>query len=135
MPGIADVDFDGCRLDAAPVHRGRLQREFDGLRRIIAASKVERPLRCQQGIARNRESLWQHAADDCQAHTDVETHHVRRLKDLHIGSRADQPGWARQMASRRRKTLIVCRDCHDGIHNGFPPERVLRNVALESDVR
>ena len=25
--------------------------------------------------------------------------------------------------------------CHDGIHNGSPPEQVLRNVALESDVR
>jgi predicted ATPase len=25
------------------------------------------------------------------------------------GNRADQPGWARQMAKRRRKTLIVCR--------------------------
>ena len=39
------------------------------------------------------------------------------------------------MASRHRKTLIVCHVCHDGIHNGFPPEQVLRNVALESDVR
>ena len=71
----------------------------------------------------------------CQAHTDVETHHVRRLKDLHTGNRADQPDWARQMASRRRKTLIVCRDCHDGIHNGLPARQALRNAALESDVR
>ena len=71
----------------------------------------------------------------CQAHTDVETHHVRRLKDLHTGNRADQPDWARQMASRRRKTLIVCRDCHDGIHNGLPARQASRNAALESDVR
>ena len=55
----------------------------------------------------------------CQTQTDVEVHHVRRLKDLHSGNRAAQPEWARQMASRRRKTLIVCRDCHDGIHNGI----------------
>ncbi|MCA1851091.1 MAG: group II intron reverse transcriptase/maturase [Beggiatoa sp.] len=71
----------------------------------------------------------------CQAHTDVETHHVRRLKDLQSGNRANQPEWVRQMASRRRKTLIVCRDCHDGIHNKIPSRQVLRNVALESDVR
>jgi hypothetical protein len=71
----------------------------------------------------------------CQAHTDVETHHVRRLKDLPAGNRADQPGWARQMASRRRKTLIVCCDCHHGIHNGLPGRRASRNAALESDVR
>ena len=71
----------------------------------------------------------------CQKHADVETHHVRRLQDLHAGHRAEQPEWAKRMASRHRKTLIVCRVCHDGIHNGFPPEQVLRNVALESDVR
>jgi group II intron reverse transcriptase/maturase len=71
----------------------------------------------------------------CQAHTGVETHHIRRLKDLRTGNRADQPEWARQMASRRRKTLIVCRDCHNGIHNGSPPRKVSRNKALESDVR
>ncbi len=71
----------------------------------------------------------------CQARTGIETHHVRRLKDLQSGNRAEQPEWARQMASRRRKTLIVCRDCHDGIHNGFPERQALRNAALESDVR
>lgn len=71
----------------------------------------------------------------CQAHTGVETHHIRRLKDLRTGNRADQPEWARQMASRRRKTLIVCRDCHNGIHNGSPARQVSRNKALESDVR
>jgi hypothetical protein len=71
----------------------------------------------------------------CQAHTGVETHHVRRLKDLQSGNRAEQPEWAKQMASRRRKTLIVCRDCHDGIHKGPPARQDLRNAALESDVR
>jgi group II intron reverse transcriptase/maturase len=56
----------------------------------------------------------------CQEHTGVEAHHVRRLKDLHSGRRVEQPEWAKKMASRRRKTLIVCRNCHDDIHNGFP---------------
>jgi hypothetical protein len=51
------------------------------------------------------------------------------------GNRAEQPEWVRLMASRRRKTLIICRDCHDGIHNGFPERQALRNAALESDVR
>jgi Type II intron maturase len=54
----------------------------------------------------------------CQAQTDVEAHHVRRLKDLTTGSRAEQPEWAKRMAARRRKTLIVCRNCHHSIHNG-----------------
>ncbi|MEV6927574.1 group II intron reverse transcriptase/maturase [Dactylosporangium sp. NPDC051485] len=71
----------------------------------------------------------------CQSRSDVEAHHVRRLKDLLPGSRDEQPGWAKQMASRRRKTLIVCRDCHDGIHNGQSTRQASRNTALESRVR
>ena len=35
----------------------------------------------------------------CQEYAAVETHQVRRLKDLQAGNRADQPGWARQMAN------------------------------------
>jgi Type II intron maturase len=71
----------------------------------------------------------------CQAHADVETHHVRRLQDLPTGSRAEQPEWAKRMATRRRKTLIVCRACHDDIHNGTSSRQTSRNAALESDVR
>ena len=71
----------------------------------------------------------------CHADTDVETHHVRRLEDLNAGNRADQPDWAKRMASRRRKTLIVCHDCHNGIHHGSPNRQTSRNTALESDVR
>jgi group II intron reverse transcriptase/maturase len=71
----------------------------------------------------------------CKARTDVEAHHVRRLKDLRIGNRAEQPEWAKLMAARHRKTLIVCRDCHDGIHNGRPSRQDSWNSALESRVR
>jgi hypothetical protein len=71
----------------------------------------------------------------CQARAGVETHRIRRLKDLRAGDRAGQPDWARQMASRHRKTLIVCHDCHNEIHNGSLGRQVSRNKALESDVR
>jgi group II intron reverse transcriptase/maturase len=70
----------------------------------------------------------------CHAYADVETHHVRRLQDLHNGNRAEQADWAKLMASRRRKTLIVCRDCHNGIHNESA-RQASRRTALESDVR
>jgi hypothetical protein len=71
----------------------------------------------------------------CQSRTDVEVHHVRRLKDLLSKNQAEQPDWAQQMASRHRKTLIVCRNCHDGIHNGSSTGQASRNVAPESRVR
>ena len=71
----------------------------------------------------------------CQAYTSVETHQVRRPKDLQTGNRADQPGWARLMAKRRRKALIVCRPCHDHIHHRTRPQQDSRTKALESAVR
>ena len=71
----------------------------------------------------------------CQAQADVEVHHVRRLQDLQLGNRAEQPDWAQRMAARHRKTLIVCRHCHDGIHHGSPERQGSRNPTLESRVR
>jgi group II intron reverse transcriptase/maturase len=50
---------------------------------------------------------------------DVQVHHVRKLADLTPPGRP-QPGWAKIMAKRRRKTLLVCQPCHDTIHTGQP---------------
>ena len=49
----------------------------------------------------------------------VEVHQIRRLADL-AGSRQPQPEWAQLMARRRRKTLVVCPDCHKRIHTRQP---------------
>lgn len=54
----------------------------------------------------------------CESQTDVEVHHVRRLKDLQAWDQAQQPEWAKRMAARHRKSLIVCRGCHNSIHTG-----------------
>jgi hypothetical protein len=45
-----------------------------------------------------------------------EVHHVRRLSDLDKPGRSEKPLWVRRMASRRRKTLVTCRSCHEAIH-------------------
>ena len=50
----------------------------------------------------------------------VEVHHVRKLSDLkrRWEGRKEQPSWVKVMIARRRKTLIVCRQCHLDIHHG-----------------
>jgi group II intron reverse transcriptase/maturase len=45
-----------------------------------------------------------------------EVHHVRRLADLDRPGRRERPRWIKRMASRRRKTLVVCKRCHQDIH-------------------
>jgi hypothetical protein len=54
----------------------------------------------------------------CGSREKVEVHHVRKLKEL----RSDKTltAWKVRMSARKRKTLIVCRKCHEAIHNGKP---------------
>lgn len=49
----------------------------------------------------------------CGAKTELEMHHIRKLKDL-----KGKKNWEKKMISRRRKTLAVCPKCHDKIHSG-----------------
>jgi group II intron reverse transcriptase/maturase len=55
----------------------------------------------------------------CQRNGQVQVHHVRKLADLDKPGRP-QPEWAKVMAKRRRKTLVVCQPCHHTIHTGWP---------------
>ena len=74
------------------------------------------------GVIRHKELVARLLADRCELCKDtdgISVHHVRRLADLHRPGRP-QPAWAQQMARRRRKTLVVCRSCHDAIHAGQP---------------
>lgn len=54
----------------------------------------------------------------CGSRVSVEVHHVRALKDLNRRGRSERPLWARLMAARRRKTLVLCRACHVDVHAG-----------------
>jgi len=73
----------------------------------------------------------------CGSHEQVEVHHIRALKDLHHQGRPEKPRWVTVMASRKRKTLVVCQACHKAIHAG----RLVNNakntnsLSLESYVR
>jgi hypothetical protein len=73
--------------------------------------------------SRRSELIQRLLADVCElcGSTDrVEVHHVRALKDLNPKGRKRPPEWVTRMASRRRKTLIVCRTCHEDVHTGRP---------------
>lgn len=48
----------------------------------------------------------------------VEVHHIRKLADLDQPGRRPKAAWEKLMSARKRKTLVVCRRCHDAIHAG-----------------
>jgi uncharacterized protein (DUF427 family) len=50
----------------------------------------------------------------------LEVHHIRALKDLNRYEGREKPSWVKIMAARRRKTLVLCRTCHQELHAGRP---------------
>lgn len=62
-------------------------------------------------------------ADECElcgSRENVQVHHIRKLADLKRPGKVDRPTWVQVMSARRRKTLVVCLQCHTAIHNGRP---------------
>jgi group II intron reverse transcriptase/maturase len=70
--------------------------------------------------------LLANTCEQCGSRENVEVHHIRHLKDLQTKGRAPKPEWAQRMAARHRKTLIVCRVCHEAIHAGRPTRQHAR---------
>jgi group II intron reverse transcriptase/maturase len=54
----------------------------------------------------------------CSSTERIEVHHIRKLADLKKFGRKEKPPWVDLMSSMRRKTLVVCKKCHDAIHAG-----------------
>lgn len=62
----------------------------------------------------------------CGSTQEISVHHVRKLADLAIQGQKEPPEWKKRMIARRRKTLVVCRLCHESIHYGQYDGEVLR---------
>ena len=90
----------------APIQDGPLQRH-----RVCTRNEL---------VAR----LLANTCEVCGSDDRVDVHHVRKLKDLKMPGRRVPPVWKQIMASRRRKTLVVCHHCHVAIHRGTLTERL-----------
>lgn len=58
----------------------------------------------------------------CHKQGKCEVHHIKKLADLkkRWAGRKEKPIWVQRMIARQRKTLVVCRECHQKIHHGQP---------------
>jgi Type II intron maturase/Reverse transcriptase (RNA-dependent DNA polymerase) len=80
----------------------------------------DRPYQVQGGRTELLQRLLADECELCGATEKVEVHHIRKLADLKKSGKKAVPRWVELMAARRRKTLIVCRNCHEAIHQGVP---------------
>jgi len=70
----------------------------------------------------------------CGSTDHIEVHHLRKLSDLTRDGRKPKSDWEAVMIARRRKTLVVCRVCHEKIDHGHYDGPAIRGT-LESRVR
>jgi hypothetical protein len=109
--------------------RGRkpLVARFGGtpLKRVrTAALTDQRPV-----MASNRRNelihrLLAERCEICACTVGLQVHHIRKLADLNKPGRRERPSWMRLMAMRRRKTLVICRRCHEDIHAGRATKQI-----------
>jgi len=67
----------------------------------------------------------------CGSTQRIEVHHIRKLADLKEAGRREKPHWVKVMAAKRRKTLVVCRNCHQAIHAGTIQTAIRRRISGE----
>ena len=56
----------------------------------------------------------------CGVEGTCQVHHLHKLADLNRPGQGEKPPWIKRMAARRRKTLVVCQECHEAIHRERP---------------
>ena len=94
------------------------------LSREIKATLEEQP---PKPLWRNRSELVQRLLADycelCGSSDDVEVHHVRKMKHLHEYPGRPKPPWVVRMIALKRKTMLLCRTCHEDVDYGRPLRR------------
>jgi hypothetical protein len=93
-----------ARFGGIPLKRQQKAVLTDRIPERVTYPRKELPLRLLQG-----------ECEVCERTGSVSVHQIRKLTDLGKPG-PGQPEWARRMAKRRRKTLVVCAECHHAIH-------------------
>jgi len=75
-------------------------------------------------VYNNRTELVQRPLADfcelCGNDKDVEVHHERAMRKLHEYPGRPKPEWVKRMIALRRKTLLLCKRCHEAVEHGLP---------------
>jgi hypothetical protein len=119
-----DTEFGPRKVLRVVVDRGEkkpLVAVFGGipLRTQKVAKISDRVVRL--GFSRSEliQRLLAERCEMCGSTEKIEVHHIRNLADLKKPGRREKPLWIQRMAARRRKTLVVCKACHEAIHHGI----------------
>lgn len=68
----------------------------------------------------------------CDAKEDVQVHHIKKISDLkrRYEGKKNIPEWKKRMIAINRNTLVVCKNCHNSIHDGKYDGKKLTKVQI-----
>jgi group II intron reverse transcriptase/maturase len=86
----------------------------------IKATLNEQPSKLYNKRSELERRLLAEFCELCGSDKDVEVHHVRAMRKLHEYPGRPKPPWVRRMIELRRKTLLLCKRCHEATEHGLP---------------
>jgi hypothetical protein len=126
----ADIQVDkrtykGLQVTVERTDKKPLIAQWGGIPLIwnIGATLIDDPKQIPWGYSELIQRLLADICEWCGDTTDteeIEVHHIRALKDLKQPGRREKPRWMRLMMARNRKTMVLCRTCHQDITYGRP---------------
>jgi hypothetical protein len=117
---VNDKKYSGLQVTIARQDKKPLIATWGGisLEWTIKASLEEKVKPFYPGRAELVQRLLATYCEYCGNTEELEAHHVRAMKHLHEYPGRPKPEWVKRMIALKRKTLILCRTCHDDIHAG-----------------
>jgi AI2M/AI1M-like, HNH endonuclease/Type II intron maturase len=95
----------------------------------IQATLEDQPKKLWAGRSELERRLLAAACELCGDTENIEIHHVRAMKDLHEYPGRPKAEWVKRMIALKRKTLALCRTCHEDVTYGRPLRR--QRIKLE----
>jgi len=101
----------------------------------MKATIKEQPPKLYGGRTELELRLLAETCEYCGSQKDVEVHHVRAMKHLHEYPGRPKPEWVKRMIALKRKTMPLCRECHDDLHAGRPMRRQIITLKEVNAIR
>ena len=85
----------------------------------IKATLDEQPSKLYAGRTELVQRLLADFCELCGSDQDVEVHHVQAMRKLHEYPGRPKPAWVKRMIAMKRKTLLLCKRCHEATEHGL----------------
>ncbi len=122
---IGDKKFKGLQVSIPRQDKKPLIATWGGvsLSWDIKATIEEQPQHVWTGRSELVQRLLADFCEICGSSEDVEVHHVQAMRKLHEHPGRPKPEWVKRMIALKRKTLLLCKTCHEAVEHGLPIAR------------